>query len=138
MLKQINLFFTEDNKFFMYVLAIIGVYIAQLLYKMATIYNTPEFSWKKFVDGNIKYIFYFAGTIVFFFAGCLVPNENMIKFDGKEYSITSLLALFALLLLTAQSAKMFKNIKDTFAITPEKQIEVNDKDAFIPLNEERM
>lgn len=137
MLKQINLFFTEDNKFFMYVLTIIGVYIAQLLYKMATIYNTPEFSWKKFVDGNIKYIFYFAGTIVFFFAGCIAPNEFKLTYNDKQYSIPELLTLIASLLLAVQSVKMFKNIKDTFGIEPEKKVEqVNDQNATFPVGKE--
>ena len=137
MLKQINLFFTGDNKFFWYLAGIVGVYIAQLLYKMATIFNTPEFSWKKFFDGNIKYIFYFAGTLVFFFSGCIVPNDFKLVYNGNQYSIPELLTLIASLLLGAQCVKMFKNIKDTFGIEPEKQVEeVNDVNATIPVGKE--
>lgn len=139
MLKQINLFFTEDNKFFIYGLVIVGTYLAQTAFKVAKCRKDGTFDWKKLLDGMIDYAIYFLGVLIFFFSGSLIPNEHFIVFDGKQYNITSILTLFAYALMVAQAMKMLKNIKETFNISPDKEIEtVNNENSYIPLNEERM
>ena len=139
MLKQINLFFTEDNEFFIYVLVIIGIYLAQTCFKISKVYKTKEFDWNELIDGTVRYAIYFLGLLIGFFSGTLVPDKSIFNFDGKSYTITAGLRLFAYILMVAQAAKMFRNIQETFNIKPKKKVEeVNDKDAFIPLNEERM
>ena len=119
MLKQLNNFFCPDCEFFTYVLVIIGIYIAQTLFKVSKVRKTGEFDWKKLVDGIIDYALYFAGLLVFFFVGTLIPDKQIINFDGKSYTITSLLTLFAYILMVAQAKKCFDNIMATFDITPE-------------------
>ena len=138
MLKKINLFFTEDNEFFIYIIVIVGIYIAQTFFKVAKCRKDGTCDWKILLDGIFDYSLYFIGLIVFFFSGTLIPDKQIINFDGKSYTITSLLTMFAYLLLVAQAYKMFRNISETFNIAPEKKLEVNDKDAFFPVNEARM
>ena len=136
MLKKINLFFTEDNKFFIYVLVIVGTYLAQTAFKVAKCRKDGTFDWKKLLDGMIDYSIYFLGILIFFFSGTLIPNEQFIVFEGKQYNITSILTIFAYALMVAQAVKMLKNIKETFAIEPDKPIEINDLNATIPVGKE--
>ena len=136
MLKKINLFFTEDNKFFIYVLVIVGTYLAQTAFKVAKCRKDGTFDWKKLLDGMIDYSIYFLGILIFFFSGTLIPNEQFIVFEGKQYNITSILTIFAYALMVAQAVKMLKNIKETFAIEPDKPIEINDVNATIPVGKE--
>ena len=137
MLKQINSFFNVDNEFFTYVLVIIGIYIAQTWFKVAKCRKDGTFDWKKLLDGIIDYGCYFIGIIVFFFSGTLIPDKQIINFDGKSYTITSLLTIFAYILMVAQAMKMFRNIQETFNIQPEKKLEeVNDFNAVIPVGKE--
>ena len=131
MLKKINLFFTEDNEFFIYVLVIIGIYMAQTAFKVAKCRKDGTFDWKELLNGIIDYAIYFLGLIIFFFSGTLIPDKQIINFDGKSYTINALLTIFAYILMVAQATKMFRNIQETFNIEPEKQIEeVNDKNAY--------
>ena len=131
MLKKINLFFTEDNEFFVYVLVIIGIYMAQTAFKVAKCRKDGTFDWKELLNGIIDYAIYFLGLIIFFFSGTLIPDKQIINFDGKSYTITALLTIFAYVLMVAQASKMFRNIQETFNIQPEKKIEeVNDQNAY--------
>ena len=130
MLKKINLFFTEDNEFFIYVLVIIGIYLAQTAFKVAKCRRDGTFDWKELLNGMIDYAIYFIGILIFFFAGTLIPDKQIINFDGKSYTITSLLTIFAYILMVAQAMKMFKNIQETFNIANDKPLEINDKEAF--------
>ena len=114
--------------------------MAQTAFKVAKCRKDGTFDWKELLNGIIDYAIYFLGLIIFFFSGTLIPDKQIINFDGKSYTITALLTIFAYILMVAQAAKMFRNIQETFNIEPEKQIEVNDKEAFIPTkyNEETM
>lgn len=117
--KQICNFFCMNNEFFTYVVVIIGIYCAQTMFKISKVRKTGEFDWKKLVDGIIDYSLYFIGLMVFFFVGTMIPDKQIINFDGKSYTITSLLTLFAYILMVAQAKKCFDNIMATFDITPE-------------------
>lgn len=119
MLKQINAFFCPDNDFFTYVLVIIGIYIAQTFFKVSKVRKTGEFDWQELINGIIDYGLYFIGLIIFFFAGTLIPDKQIINFDGKSYTITSLLTILAYLLMVAQAKKCFDNIIATFDIKKE-------------------
>ena len=89
------------------------------------------FDWKELLNGIIDYAIYFLGLIIFFFSGTLIPDKQIINFDGKSYTITALLTIFAYVLMVAQASKMFRNIQETFNIQPEKKIEeVNDQNAY--------
>ena len=128
MYKQLTEFFTIKNDFFTYVLVIIAVYIAQTLFKVSATRQKGEFDWKKLINGTIDYAIYFAGIIVFFFGGTLIPNVKILEVNGQSYSIPDALTLFALALIVIQSTKAFKNIKETFDVK-EQDLVVNDKEA---------
>lgn len=128
MYKQLTEFFTIKNDFFIYVLVIIAVYIAQTLFKVSATRQKGEFDWKKLINGTIDYAIYFAGIIVFFFGGTLIPNVKILEVNGQSYSIPDALTLFALALIIIQSTKAFKNIKETFDVK-DQDLVVNDKEA---------
>lgn len=119
MLKQVESFFCLKNEFFTYILVLIGIYIAQTFFKISKVRKTGEFDWKELVNGIIDYALYFVGIIVFFFAGTLIPDKEMISFEDKTYSITSLLTVIMYGLIVAQASKCFKNIMETFNIKKE-------------------
>lgn len=129
MLKMLNKFF-ETNEFFTYILVIIGIYLAQTAFKISKCRKEGTFDWKTMLNGMIDYAIYFVGLIIFFFAGTLIPDKQIINFDGKSYTITSLLTLFAYLLLVAQAAKCFRNIKETFDISDKPIEQINDSNAY--------
>lgn len=128
MYKQLTEFFTIKNNFFTYVLVIIAVYIAQTLFKVSATRQKGEFDLKKLINGTIDYAIYFAGIIVFFFGGTLIPNIKILEVNGQSYSIPDALTLFALALIIIQSTKAFKNIKETFDVK-DQDLVVNDKEA---------
>ena len=65
----------------------------------------------------IDYALYFVGIVIFFFAGELIPNENVITFDGKQYTITNMLTMIMWALIVLQAGKCFNNIKETFSLS---------------------
>ena len=126
--KLATSFFTIDNQFFDYILVLIAIYIAQTLFKISSTRQKGEFDWKKLINGTIDYAIYFAGIIVFFFGGTIIPNVKILEVNGQSYSIPDALTLFALALIVIQSTKAFKNIKETFEVKDE-DLNVNDKEA---------
>ena len=122
-------FFTVDNEFFTYVIVIIGIYIAQTLFKISATRKEGTFDWKLLINGIIDYAIYFCGILMFFFAGQLIPNAEIIPIGEKVLTINDALIAIAYTLMVAQSIKCFKNIRDTFSIE-DKQITVNDNNAF--------
>ena len=131
MYRKIVAFLTVENQFFTYVLVIIGIYIAQTLFKISATRKDGTFDWNKLLNGLIDYAIYFLGIIVVFFSGQLVPDAEIIPIGEKTLTINDALIAIAYTLMVAQSIKCFKNIRDTFKVTDEKIIEVNDPEAKI-------
>ena len=93
--KQLIAFFTEEESFFRYVLVIIGIYFAQTFFKVSACRRQGNFSFNELVNGMVDHFIYFVGIVIFFFAGTLIPNENIITFADKSYNITDALTLLA-------------------------------------------
>ena len=108
--KQLVAFFTEDESFFRYVLVIIGIYFAQTFFKVSACRRQGNFSFNELVNGMVDHFIYFVGIVIFFFAGTLIPNENIITFADKSYNITDALTLLAYVLMARQAYKCFQNI----------------------------
>ena len=102
--------------FLTYVSVIVLIYIAQTLFKISSTRKDGTFDFKKLIDGIIDYAIYFVGIMVFFFAGCLIPDFKIIPINGNNFSITDGLTLIAVALIGIQSVKCFKNIKETFNV----------------------
>ncbi len=117
MQKQLITDFFTESTFFRYVLVIIGIYLAQTFFKVSKSRADGSFSFKELVAGLLDYVLYFCGIIVFFLAGCLIPDVQIISINGKEYTITDALTAIAYALIVLQSVKCFKNIKDTFNVS---------------------
>lgn len=130
MQKEIVAFFTETPSFFRYVLVIIGIYFAQTFFKISSARKQGDFSFNELINGMVDYFIYFVGIVIFFFAGTLIPNESIITFGDKSYSITDALTMLAYALMVAQAVKCFKNIKENFDISdkdiPRQKVNVND------------
>ena len=108
---------SEPYKTFLtYVSVIVLIYIAQTLFKISSTRKDGTFDFKKLIDGIIDYAIYFVGIMVFFFAGCLIPDFKTIPINGNSFSITDGLTLIAVALIGIQSVKCFKNIKETFSV----------------------
>lgn len=103
--------------FFTYVAVIIGIYLAQTLFKISATRKAGTFDFKKLVDGLIDYAIYFAGIIVFFFSGCLIPDLAIIPLGEKVLTITDALTGIAYALIVLQAKKCFDNIKETFEVS---------------------
>lgn len=120
MIKQMSEFFSADNVFFKYILAIIGIYLAQTAFKISKCRKDGTFSWKELLNGMFDYAIYFIGIIIFFFAGSFLPaDKTTITFGGKNYNIPDALTMLMWALIVLQSAKCFKNIQETFNIKDE-------------------
>lgn len=130
MYKQLTEFFTIKNEFFTYVIVIIGIYIAQTFFKVSATRKDGTFSFKTLVDGIIDYAIYFGGILIFFFSGMLIPKAQIIPLADKYLTIDDALTAMAYALIIIQSAKCFKNIKETFNIKDE-EIVVNDHSATL-------
>lgn len=133
MYRQVIAFFTVENDFFTYVLVIIGIYIAQTLFKISATRKEGTFDWSKLLNGLIDYAIYFCGIIVVFFSGQLVPNAEIIPIGEKTLTINDALIAIAYMLMVAQSIKCFKNIRDTFNVKDDEI--VNDQNAKFEVND---
>ena len=121
-------FFTVENEFFKYVLVIIGTYIAQTFFKMSATSKDGTFDWKILFKGTFEYAIYFLGIIVFFFAGLLIKDMDIIPLGDKKLTIDDALTAVAYTLMVAQALKCFKNIRETFGIKEEEiDLQINKK-----------
>lgn len=137
MLKLITNYFTTSNQFYRCALAIVIVYCAQLLFKLSKTRHDKTFDWKKLIDGVESYAYYFAGVILLFFAGELMPDMKFSIF-GNEMTLKDGLTLLAFILFSMQVKKALTNVIETFKIKEEdaKDITINDKEATIPIGKE--
>ena len=133
--RKICEFFCLENEFFNYVLVIIGTYIAQTAFKISATRKDGTFDWKLLINGIIDYAIYFIGVLIFFFAGQLISELEIIPLGDKKLTIDDALTAVAYTLMVAQALKCFKNIRETFGVK-EEDIVVNDKSATIPIGKE--
>lgn len=118
------------DKFFTYVLVLVGIYVAQTLFKIASTRKNGSFDIKKLINGVIDYAIYFCGILVLFYAGSLISDTQIIPIGDKNYTITDALTALAYALIVMQSKKCFDNIRETFKITDDDVVktQVNDYD----------
>ena len=107
------------EQFFKYVLVLIGIYIAQTLFKVASTRKDGSFDFGILIRGVIDYAIYFCGILVLFYAGSLISDTQIIPIGHKTYTITDALTMLAYALIVMQSKKCFDNIKETFQVTDE-------------------
>lgn len=107
------------EQFFKYVLVLVGIYIAQTLFKVASTRKDGSFDFHTLITGIIDYAIYFCGILVLFYAGSLISDTQIIPIGDKTYTITDALTMLAYALIVMQSKKCFDNIKETFQVTDE-------------------
>jgi len=107
------------QQFLIYVLVIVLIYLAQTFFKISATRRQGTFDWKELIFGIFDYAIYFVGVLMFFYAGTLIPDMQLIAVGDKSYNITDALTLIAVALIGIQSAKAFKNIRETFAVKDE-------------------
>ena len=107
------------NEFLTYVVVLVCIYVAQTGFKIASTRRQGTFDWKELVNGIIDYAIYFASVMAFFFGGTLIPDKQIIMVNDKYLTIVDALTLVAYTLIVVQSAKMFKNILETFKLKDE-------------------
>ena len=109
--------------FFTYVLVIAATYAAQTLFKISNTRKEGTFDYKILKDGIIDHLIYFAGILVFFFAGLLIPNVKIAVINGTEYTVVSALTLLAYYLMVKQAVLCLNNIKEKYEIQRVEKIE---------------
>ena len=115
------------EEFLTYVVVLVCIYVAQTGFKIASTRRQGTFDWKELLNGIIDYAIYFLGVMAFFFGGTLIPDKQIIIVNDKNLTIVDALTMVAYTLIVAQSAKMFKNILETFKVKEEdisKQVHV--------------
>jgi hypothetical protein len=105
------------EQFIKYVLVLVGIYVAQTLFKVATTRKDGTFDLRKLINGTIDYAIYFCGIMVMFYAGSLISDIQIIPIGDKTYTITDALTALAYALIVMQSKKCFDNIKETFKVS---------------------
>lgn len=105
------------EQFFKYVLVLIGIYIAQTLFKVASTRKDGTFDFRILIRGVIDYAIYFCGILVLFYAGSLISDTQIIPIGDKNYTITDALTMLAYALIVMQSKKCFDNIRETFQVS---------------------
>lgn len=109
--------------FFIYVLVIAATYVAQTLFKISNTRKEGTFDYRILKDGIIDHLIYFAGILVFFFAGLLIPDVKIAVINGTEYTVVSALTLLAYYLMVKQATLCLNNIKEKYEIKRVEKIE---------------
>ena len=105
------------EQFFKYVLVLVGIYVAQTLFKIASTRKDGTFDFRTLINGIIDYAIYFLGILVLFYAGSLISDTQIIPIGDKTYTITDALTMLAYALIVMQAKKCFDNIKETFQVS---------------------
>lgn len=112
------------DKFFTYVLVLVGIYVAQTLFKIATTRKDGTFDFRTLINGIIDYAIYFCGILVLFYAGSLISDIQIIPIGDKNYTITDALTMLAYALIVMQAKKCFDNIKETFQVSDDEVVDI--------------
>lgn len=112
--------------FFIYVLVIAATYVAQTLFKISNTRKDGTFNYRILINGIIDHLIYFAGILVLFFAGLLIPDITIAVINNQTYTIVSALTLLAYYLMIKQAVKCLNNIKEKYEITRAESIEESD------------
>ena len=103
--------------FIKYIIVLIGIYIAQTMFKIASTRSDGSFDFSKLINGVIDYAIYFAGIFVFFYVGSLISDVEIIPLGDKTVTIDDALTALMYGLIIIQAKKCLDNIKETFKIT---------------------
>ena len=112
------------KEFITYVIVLVCIYTAQTGFKIASTWKQGTFDWRELIEGVLQYAIYFLSVLVFFYAGTLIPDKQIIIVNDKYLTITDALTMVAYTLIVVQSAKMFRNILETFKVK-EEELKVN-------------
>ena len=107
------------EQFFKYVEVLVGIYVAQTGFKIASTRKNKTFDIHELLNGIVDYAIYFLSVTVFFFAGMLIPDVKIIDIGDKTLNITDALTLLAYGMIIIQAKKCFDNIKETFQVSDE-------------------
>ena len=103
--------------FIKYIIVLIGIYIAQTTFKIASTRADGSFDFSKLLNGMLDYAIYFVGIFIFFYVGSLINDVEIVPLGDKKLTIDDALTMLMYGLILIQSKKCFDNIKETFKIT---------------------
>lgn len=110
------------ERFMIYILAIVLVYLAQTCFKLKKVRKEKTFTWKCLLDGLIDNSFYFLGAILLFLSGMLLPDIKVSIITIPESNqildlcTIDIMFILATSLYISQATKAFNNIKDNYDI----------------------
>lgn len=114
-----------DYTFFVYVLVVALLMIANTIFRIALAQVIGDFSWNELWKGLKKYLLIIVGVALVYASGLLIPNMKLITIDQQDVTILEGLNVLSVALVGIYAFKCFENIKTIFEI---KNVEVEEKE----------
>lgn len=114
-----------DYTFFIYVLVVALLMIANTVFRIALAQVIGDFSWTELWKGLKKYLLIIVGIALVYASGLLMPDMKMITINQQDVTILDGLNVLAIALVGIYAFKCFENIKAIFDI---KNVEIEEKE----------
>lgn len=114
-----------DYTFFIYVLVVALLMIANTVFRIALAQVIGDFSWAELWKGLKKYLLIIVGIALVYASGLLLPDMRLITINQQDVTILDGLNVLAIALVGIYAFKCFENIKAIFDI---KNVEIEEKE----------
>lgn len=114
-----------DYTFFIYVLVVALLMIANTVFRIALAQVIGDFSWAELWKGLKKYLLIIVGIALVYASGLLMPDMKLITINQQDVTILDGLNVLAIALVGIYAFKCFENIKAIFDI---KNVEIEEKE----------
>lgn len=114
-----------DYTFFIYVLVVALLMIANTVFRIALAQVIGDFSWAELWKGLKKYLLIIIGIALVYASGLLLPDMRLITINQQDVTILDGLNILAIALVGIYAFKCFENIKAIFDI---KNVEIEEKE----------
>lgn len=114
-----------DYTFFIYVLVVALLMIANTVFRIALAQVIGDFSWAELWKGLKKYLLIIIGIALVYASGLLLPDMRLITINQQDVTILDGLNVLAIALVGIYAFKCFENIKAIFDI---KNVEIEEKE----------
>ncbi|MDO4377973.1 MAG: hypothetical protein Q4C64_02320 [Erysipelotrichia bacterium] len=114
-----------DYTFFIYVLVVALLMIANTIFRIALAQVVGDFSWNELWKGLKKYLLIITGVALVYVSGLLLPDMKLIAINQQDVTILDGLNILSVALVCIYAYKCFENIKAIFDI---KNAEIEEKE----------
>lgn len=114
-----------DYTFFVYVLVVALLMIANTIFRIALAQVIGDFSWNELWKGLKKYLLIIVGVALVYASGLLIPSMKLITINQQDVTILEGLNVLSVALVGIYAFKCFENIKAIFEI---KTVDIEEKE----------